>query len=278
MTFALLLVLGQVTALEQLKADESPPKGLECLARYYLGSAVKHDGRWWLSLGKEGELPWESPDGPDLEGAATALSDLFRVPYVTGPITPVEGPEDAEDPGRTRVDGLFKATYGATRREVEERLGRWRFRGVRYPVHERAVAAFDRVSVRIDALLKEKPKLSKFVENIGGTWSWRTIARTKVMSTHAFGIAVDLNVDLSHYWRWVRPRKPLKWKNRFPQEIVDAFEAEGFIWGGRWVHFDTMHFEYRPELLDPSCREGVVTPPARDGGTSDAGTPDSGVR
>ncbi|MDD5211432.1 MAG: M15 family metallopeptidase, partial [Sulfuricurvum sp.] len=27
----------------------------------------------------------------------------------------------------------------------------------------------------------------------------------------------------------------------------------GFIWGGRWYHYDTMHFEYRPELLAPSC-------------------------
>ena len=40
-----------------------------------------------------------------------------------------------------------------------------------------------------------------------------------------------------------------RWRNRFPQAIVDAFEAEGFIWGGRWYHYDTMHFEYRPELF-----------------------------
>ena len=44
------------------------------------------------------------------------------------------------------------------------------------------------------------------------------------------------------------------WKNRIPQEIVDAFEAEGFIWGGRWAHYDTMHFEYRPELTSPLCQ------------------------
>jgi hypothetical protein len=35
----------------------------------------------------------------------------------------------------------------------------------------------------------------------------------------------------------------------YPQAIVDAFEAEGFIWGGKWHSFDFMHFEYRPELL-----------------------------
>ena len=39
------------------------------------------------------------------------------------------------------------------------------------------------------------------------------------------------------------------YKNRIPMEIVRIFEKHGFIWGGRWSHYDTMHFEYRPELL-----------------------------
>jgi D-alanyl-D-alanine carboxypeptidase len=30
---------------------------------------------------------------------------------------------------------------------------------------------------------------------------------------------------------------------------VRIFEKQGFVWGGYWYHFDTMHFEYRPELL-----------------------------
>jgi hypothetical protein len=29
---------------------------------------------------------------------------------------------------------------------------------------------------------------------------------------------------------------------------VAVFEREGFIWGGKWYHFDPIHFEYRPEL------------------------------
>jgi len=28
-----------------------------------------------------------------------------------------------------------------------------------------------------------------------------------------------------------------------------TFEHHGFIWGGKWWHFDTMHFEYRPEII-----------------------------
>ena len=70
---------------------------------------------------------------------------------------------------------------------------------------------------------------------------------------HAWAIAIDLDTTRSHYWRNERQDEPLVWKNSYPQAIVDAFEAEGFIWGGRWYHFDTMHFEYRPELLDAKC-------------------------
>ncbi len=38
--------------------------------------------------------------------------------------------------------------------------------------------------------------------------------------------------------------------NQIPWPIVLVFEKNGFIWGGKWHHYDTMHFEYRPELLN----------------------------
>jgi len=41
----------------------------------------------------------------------------------------------------------------------------------------------------------------------------------------------------------------IAFKNELPWEIVRIFEAHGFIWGGKWYHYDTMHFEYRPELI-----------------------------
>ena len=41
----------------------------------------------------------------------------------------------------------------------------------------------------------------------------------------------------------------IPYKNRFPLGLAGLFERYGFIWGGRWYHYDTMHFEYRPELL-----------------------------
>ena len=42
----------------------------------------------------------------------------------------------------------------------------------------------------------------------------------------------------------------IKYANRIPLEIIRVFEKHGFIWGGRWYHYDTMHFEYRPEFLN----------------------------
>jgi hypothetical protein len=34
-----------------------------------------------------------------------------------------------------------------------------------------------------------------------------------------------------------------------PVSVIAAFEHEGFVWGGKWLFFDTMHFEYRPEII-----------------------------
>ena len=42
-------------------------------------------------------------------------------------------------------------------------------------------------------------------------------------------------------------------------DIRAACERHGFVWGGKWLHFDTMHFEFRPELLHPACRAGGPT-------------------
>ena len=41
----------------------------------------------------------------------------------------------------------------------------------------------------------------------------------------------------------------IPYKNEIPWEIVRIFERHGFIWGGKWYHYDTMHFEYRPEII-----------------------------
>lgn len=79
---------------------------------------------------------------------------------------------------------------------------------------------------------------------------WRNIADSPNLSPHSFGIALDINTQFSKYWLWdKKERNEYQYENQIPLEIVQAFEEEGFIWGGRWWHYDTMHFEYRPEII-----------------------------
>ena len=75
------------------------------------------------------------------------------------------------------------------------------------------------------------------------------VVDTGRMSMHGYAAAIDLNLKVSDYWLWAGKGKTIPYKNRMPREIVDIFERHGFIWGGKWYHYDTMHFEYRPELL-----------------------------
>ncbi len=239
-----------------------PPRGLACLTQWYAGEVeYGGDAGWGLHLPNGVFLKWTSPaplsDDEDVP-ASQNLEDIYRPPYVAGPIVPIDTSDAGnhiDDPGRVRVEQLLLATYGKDREQVLSHMGRVRFFGIRWPFHELAAPALDRVVARITEAAKTDKKLLPFVQDIGGTWIWRKISRSKNLSAHAFGIAIDINVERSAYWRWTRRGEPIVWQNKIPQAIVDAFEAEGFIWGGRWVHYDTMHFEYRPELLAADCRD-----------------------
>jgi hypothetical protein len=233
-------------------SGETPPPALACLSKWYPVEPVRENGAWMARLpgGKtyafdDGRTKSfeEKLDAPDLE-------DTFSIPYRVGPITPVM--RENEDPGRIRFEPLFHATYGASQAQVD--VVGIEFLGQKLKVHRKVAPVFARVEKRLEAVLKKEPALRPFLTNMGGTFNWRKIANTNRQSAHSYGVSIDLNVARSHYWEWAKPKTPVRWENRIPQVIVDAFEAEGFIWGGRWYHYDTMHFEYRPELLDPACR------------------------
>jgi hypothetical protein len=66
-------------------------------------------------------------------------------------------------------------------------------------------------------------------------WSYenRDIRGEDAKSSHAFGIAVDINALAN----------PLGTAGEMPEEVVRQWEAEGGEWGGDWGRPDPMHFE-----------------------------------
>ena len=185
-------------------------------------------------------------DNPDVE-------DQFYYPYSKGNI-----PKEINrnfDPGRIRNEQFFKKVYGNSQSEVENNLVEiiWCPKLVGKKLKITSVNGVDKALLKVSNELDNYPELKSYLINVGGTFNWRFIKGTKRLSTHSFGMTIDINTKYSNYWQWecncTNEEASVKYKNRIPQLIINVFEKYGFIWGGKWYHFDTMHFEYRPELL-----------------------------
>jgi hypothetical protein len=179
------------------------------------------------------------------------IRDQFLLPYHRG----AAGPQPVnDDPGRFRNSAFFDKLYGDCRKgEVDKNLVSviWLPKSWGKPIRvtrlNGVAAALENVSAEIDAL---PPDLKRASWPVAGAYACRGVADEGQSSMHAYGAAIDLNLSWSDYWLWESGRSGrIIYRNRIPKTIVDIFERHGFIWGGRWYHYDTMHFEYRPELL-----------------------------
>ena len=183
----------------------------------------------------------------------TDIRDQFAQPYPLA-TAPFQAPATDEDPGRFRNEAFFLKMYGDCRKgEVTPRLKAISWLpnhggGTVYATAINGVAdQLQQVSRDLDLLPVE---MVKYLVPTSGIYNCRPIAETKRLSVHAFGAAIDINAGFGDYWLWSkRPDGAVVWRNRIPAEIVEIFERHGFIWGGRWYHFDSLHFEYRPELI-----------------------------
>lgn len=158
---------------------------------------------------------------------------------------------------------FFDAVYDiATRESVESNLASLTFLGQTLRVHHLIVPDLRRVEEKIRSLIPENKAAVDFVNQLasGEAYQWRRIRDTGGMSFHSMGLAIDLLPQnwrsKTIYWLWEKNSGNREWMmipldERWmpPEEVIDAFESEGFIWGGKWPIWDNMHFEYRPELL-----------------------------
>ena len=149
--------------------------------------------------------------------------------------------------------GLSSAScYSKVQSFVSSNLTSVSILGKNISVHKNAYPAFKAVS---DALNKNSVA-KKYKINTIGAYIFRCNVNAStsgkndlcsegcVLSTHAFGIAVDIN--------WEENCNGCS-SFTIPMEIVDIFESYGFRWGGRYKsvfgsRIDPMHFEYMYDL------------------------------
>jgi hypothetical protein len=173
------------------------------------------------------------------------LEDQMSQQYVKGADWG-EPPAENFEPGRIRCEPFFKKMYGNSSSEVQRNLLSVRWADGTTVDFTAVNGASERLKEVAADLQQLGPEFQKYLKNIGGTFNWRNIAGTNRLSNHSFGSAIDINTKFSNYWKW---QGDMTYRNQIPIEIVEIFEKHGFIWGGKWYHYDTMHFEYRPELL-----------------------------
>lgn len=237
--------------------DEAPPR-LSCLTSAYpdaIRSVEARDGAWFVTFRDGREVPWDDGRDKDADARLTDpdLEDTVAQRYPAG--RPFARVAEGNEPGRVRHPVLFANAYGDGERAVRAHL-------VEVPWPSSAPAsvrvsiengAADALRAVIASLSELPPEARRCLEPPIGSFSYRQIRGTERLSGHAYGVAIDLNTSCGEYWRWQRPFRGLE-ASRMAKAIVDAFEAQGFIWGGRWHHYDTFHFEYRPEFFAPACR------------------------
>ena len=159
-------------------------------------------------------------------------------------------PEYLQDAGRSRCEALFKKMYGASPAAVERNLVSvdWFGQKVRFT----KINGADKKLRAVAEELKAHPEFKSYFKS-EGTYYWRPVRGAKRLSAHSYGMTIDIGGNYKTYWLWSNPgageTSKVKYENKMPMEIVRIFERHGFIWGGRWYHYDTMHFEYRPEIL-----------------------------
>jgi hypothetical protein len=145
--------------------------------------------------------------------------------------------------------------------EAWEHIKQIIFLGHKIQVHYSILVDLSLVEERILREAKTNAAVRQWIGSINSAdgWNWRNIASSQSRSYHAYGAAIDLLPKSlggrETYWLWTARHTPDWWTVPYsrrlhpPDEVIKAFEAFGFVWGGKWRFYDTMHFEYRPEIL-----------------------------
>lgn len=193
-------------------------------------------------------IPYDDGHDKDFAGRLddSDVEDMFFISYRF----PEKAPAYQADAGRSRSEALFKKMYGNSEGAVRKNLTRVDWNGGKVLFTSLNGAADSLRAVARE--LENHPDLKQYLKS-SGTFYWRQVRGAKRMSAHSYGIAFDIGVDKADYWQWnsgtTDENVKIPYANKIPRSLVEIFQRHGFIWGGAWYHYDTMHFEFRPEIL-----------------------------
>ncbi|MBU3192139.1 M15 family metallopeptidase [Clostridium bowmanii] len=203
---------------------------------------VMKSGKKILYDDKKNKIFQEKLSSPDLQ-------DTLEQIYPLSPIKSIM--ENNFDPGRLRCYELLSEVYGTSKQAIEYKLTNVKVGYTNYQFNSNNYAAKSLQSVMKEVMLlsKDSQNVRKCLFPCSGTFNYRVISGTNRLSPHAFGIAIDLASDKRDYWKWASKEAGEKRLSSYPSNLVEIFENYGFVWGGKWSHFDILHFEYRPEFI-----------------------------
>jgi len=271
-------------------AGHSGREVLEAFLAAYPGrfhSVALVDGAWTIA-GDGVRFFWA--DGRLLPQSALAHAEkytphpFYRYPADQPPVPEYSTDEIAELRSRiehrekkppARHPGFYNYIWRARdHKSAERRTQGFMFLGKPVRVNVALVPVLRAINAEIAARSRTDGELKRFVASIRelSGFYWRNIANTGSLSYHSYGAAVDVMARnpkrKETYWLWAKARdpdwftRPLSARLQPPASFVAVFEKYGFVWGGKWFYYDTVHFEYRPEILILSGRS-VIRPPGR---------------
>lgn len=170
-------------------------------------------------------------------------------------IYPLDYPDDLQkddfDPGRYRNYELLNEVYGKSKAEISKNLQSLTsvYTNYQFNKNNYACESLNRALKDCSYLAQSNSKINSILYPASGTFNYRVISGTGRLSPHSYGIAIDLKSNKYDYWKWNTKENGRKRLKDYPKEMICAFENNNFIWGGKWAHFDILHFEYRPEII-----------------------------
>ncbi len=189
---------------------------------------------------------WDQTEGADLDYAQVVLiadrTNVNRGLRVTG------GKYLTERLGRPRED-LNDNCQPMTNPNLKEKLVTEQVGPIRVSMLRPAIES---LKVVFENIRQADPDLYNRINTAGALCVRRIRGTVNSLSTHSYGLAVDLNIDgqLDNF---------TDGKTQLGLTIMaDFFYAEGWVWGAGFRREDSMHFEISRRQLDAWIAEGKL--------------------